>query len=113
MIHKFTFRGALWRYRVLPEEKFNKLYGETCVAQTDTGLRVVDFCDTRFDKKVVIHEMFHVICSSTYSQSAEGAGMSMSAYEEIMAELLENHLEEYVLLCRRVHRTLKKELNNS
>jgi hypothetical protein len=111
MIHKFVFRGALWRYRVIPEDKFNKLYGETTVAQTDTGLRVVTFKDTTFNKKVAIHEIFHAICASTYSQSAEGAGMTMSAYEELIAELLENHLEEYVLLCRKVHRTIKKEMS--
>lgn len=102
--YKFSIRGDEWKIVVLNPSIFNKKHGD-CEAIMDDNEKYAHFKTDEITEKAVRHELFHIFCSYLYHNSAK---LTVDQFEESVAELLENHLDEYYKLSTVIYNKIAK-----
>lgn len=97
-------RGAKWRILVLSSEDFSEKHGEDCVAITIKEDHEIHFKADTLTLKVVRHELFHAYCDGLYINSAN---LSVTQYEEIIAEFLEDYLPKMHYQATRIYKLIR------
>lgn len=100
-------RGERWRYAVYPDSVYERKFDSDSDALTFKAQRKLCFKESRLKLGVVIHEVFHAHCVGLYLDST--TSMSTSDVEEIIAEMLEDHLSSMLKISKYIKGNLVKD----
>lgn len=104
---KVTIRGSKWAFRVYSPEQYLIVEKEeetsNSAAFTSRENNFVAFSTECLDRVTVRHELVHVFVCAFHTYSADLTGLQV---EEVFAEFLSTHAEEYIKVGNKVWRTL-------
>lgn len=89
---KLLIKGSKWELEILPKDKYLLLHGSDSDAITKSDKKVIHFIKEEFCEKTCIHEIFHAYVSECHLQST--VSLSNLDFEEIIAELLEEYIDD-------------------
>jgi len=104
----FSFRGERWKYEVLSSDRFDSEHGKDTCAVTLIDEYTIYFRSGETTRKDIIHELYHVLCASCHTKSAEEQQLTIAQYEELVADVFDTFYDEFSRLVTRLSRRLIK-----
>lgn len=111
--HRIKINGDTWTYRLFTKKSFEKYHNDMsdeAYALVDKEKHQLHFVDTKFAKRVVIHELIHAYCKYLYTDSAS---ISHKEYEEMIAEMMEEKILKIVEQSDTIFNILEKEKSSA
>lgn len=112
ILKKFSFsvRGIKWSAQIFIPSEFYKLEGAAGAdALSDEETRTIYLKTTELTQISLRHEVVHAYATSFHLTSADITGKQM---EEVFAEWISRHIEEYISTCDRLWRKIDAWKNN-
>ena len=102
---KVQIKGISWEMRIISKGKYAVLHGLESEAVTMNNKKVIEYREDLFCEKTCIHELFHAYVNECHLQSVDD--LNKEDFEEIIAEMLEQHIDNIRLSAKRVYKLLK------
>ena len=100
-------KGIKYRIILLDKAKYIKLIKDTSLAHLNREDRTLVFRKDHIKKNIVIHEVVHAFINSLHLGSCND--LSMEDFEEIICEMMEDHLLDINKISKEVLSFLKEE----
>ena len=100
-------KGIKYRIILLDKAKYIKLIKDTSLAHLNREDRTLVFRKDHIKKNIVIHEVVHAFINSLHLGSCND--LSMEDFEEIICEMMEDHLLDINKISNEVLSFLKEE----
>ena len=98
-------KGIKWKIKLLTKEAYFKAYGPD-QAHMEAGLKTMFFRKDIIKLNVVIHEVTHAYIAQCHLGSCNT--LSIDDFEEIICELMEDHILDISKTGREVMKILKE-----
>jgi len=103
--YSLYIKDVLWTFRVLTHEEYKKTHGDDSQAITQYEHKRVDFDADKLVLSLVRHELLHVYVDSCMLYST--TSISSEDKEEIIAEILEYHMNDYLKYGKEIYKKIK------
>lgn len=103
-------KGIKYKVKLLTKEKYTKIYKDS-YAHVNRETREIIFRDDKISKKITIHEVTHAFINSLHLGSCNE--LTLEDFEEIICEMLEDHLMDINKVVNTVFSYLKEQKNGS
>jgi hypothetical protein len=104
-------KGIKYKVKLLKKLDYIKKYKDTSYAHVDREDREILFRDDKINKKYVIHEVTHAFINSLHLGSCND--LTLDDFEEIICELMEDHITDIVSISNMIYKHLKEQTNGS
>lgn len=102
---KFEICHDKWLFSILSDDSYVKKHGKTSIAMTMPDEHIVDFKESEFDLKTVLHELVHAHSTYMYLDSAK---IHQDSMEEIYSEFISDRSSLLNKQAKIIYKKLKK-----
>ena len=100
-------KGIKFKVKLLTNKAYIKAYGKDCVARVNRETREIIFKDSHIKKNVVVHEVVHAFITGCHLGSCDD--ITLSDFEEIICEMMEDHLMDINTVSNKILKFLKEK----
>lgn len=100
-------KGVKFEVKLLNKEDYIKENEDKSYAHLDKEQKELTFRKDHISKKIVIHEVTHAFLNACHLGSC--SNISMEDFEEIVCEMMEEHLDDIRSVSNEILSFLKKE----
>lgn len=100
-------KGVKFKVELLDKEAYIKENEDKSYAHLDKEKKTLTFRKDHISKKIVIHEVTHSFINACHLASCDN--ISMDDFEEIICEMMEEHLDDIKTTSNEILSFLKKE----
>ena len=100
-------KGIKFKVKLLKKKDYEKRYGKDAVAHVNKTTREIIFQTGDVKKNVVIHEVVHAFITGCHLGSCDD--ITLSDFEEIICEMMEDHLMDINTVSNEILKFLKEK----
>ncbi len=101
-----SIKGVQYIYKALASSRYKKHDPES-YAHVDKANKVIIFDKSELSLKIVIHEVTHAFINQCHLGST--SEMSLEDFEEVICELMEDHIHDIIAASEEIFRELSKQ----
>ena len=100
-------KGIKFKVKLLTKKAYCTKYSKDHLAHVNSETRSIIFRDDHIKKNIVVHELVHAFIAALHLGSCND--LSLEDFEEIICEMMEDHLLEINSMANKIMKHLKEE----